>query len=94
MDAFAKLADPGFAQDVGFILGGYSAAAAGDLAVDQITDRDVPREVFGVATVVGAEYAPYVGGMTMRHMQLGGAAHTALAAADRLNVRENIEEAI
>lgn len=94
MDAFAKLADPGFIQDTAVIASGYGAAAATDIAVDRATSRDVPNELAGVGVVVGAQYAPYVKGRQMRHAQLGGAAYTTIALADRLGIRENIEEAL
>ncbi|MFT4921045.1 MAG: hypothetical protein ACI8XM_000238 [Haloarculaceae archaeon] len=94
MDAFAKLADPGFIEDAAFIVSGYGAAAMGDIAVDSALDRDVPNELLGLGVAVGAQYTPGIGGMQMRHAQLGGVAYAGLAAADRIGVRENVEEAL
>jgi hypothetical protein len=94
MDAFEKLADPGFARDTALIVSGYAAAAMTDIATDRALDRDVPNEIAGLAVVAGAEYAPKVGGMQKRQVQLGGGAYTALAVADRIGIRDTIEEAI
>lgn len=94
MEAFEKLADPGFARDTATILSGYGAAAGVDLAIEQFSSRDIPNEVSGLAVVAGAEYAPVVSGMQKRHVQLGGGAYAGLAFADRIGVRERIEEAI
>lgn len=94
MDAFEKLADPGFARDVATILTGYGAAAGVDLATEQFTSRNIPNEASGLAVVVGAEYAPVVSGMQKRHVQLGAGSYAALAFADRIGIRETVEGAL
>ena len=94
MDAFEKLADPGFARDTAYILSGYGAAAGVDLATEQLTSRDVPNEASGLAVVVGAEYMPRVDGRTKRFAQLGGGAYAGLAFADRIGIRDQIEGAL
>lgn len=94
MDAFSKLTDPGFARDTALIVGGYSATAGVDLAADEVTNRDIPAEAVGLGVVMGAEYAPVVSGRQMRHVQLGAGSYAALAFADRIGVRETVEEAI
>lgn len=94
MEAFEKLADPGFARDTAYIVSGYGAAAGADLALEQFSNRSFPNEVAGIGVVVGAEYAPVVSGMQKRHVQLGAAGYTAIALADRIGVRDAVEEAL
>lgn len=94
VDAFEKLADPGFTRDILTIVGGYGAAAGVDLAVEQFSSRNFPNEASGLAVVVGAEYAPVVSGMQKRHAQLGGGAYAVLAFADRIGVRDAVEGAL
>lgn len=76
------------------ILTGYSAAAGADLALDQVTGRNVPNEATGLAVLMSAEYAPVVSGRQMRHVQLGAGAYSALAFADRIGIRDTIEGAL
>lgn len=94
MEAFEKMAQPGFIKEVGAYLGGYSVAGGVDLAFDTVTDRDVPGELSGIVGVVGLQYAPVVSGQRMRQMQIGSAVYTADAVIDRLGIRARIEEAI
>jgi len=94
MDAFGKLADPGFARDTALLVSGYSIAAGLGVAAESMTDYDAPTEVYGLATVVGAEYAPGVSGRQKRHVQLGAGAHTALALGERFGVRDAVEGAM
>lgn len=94
MDAFEKLADAGFARDVMLIVSGYAGSAALEIAADNYANRAVPGEVLGLTTVTAAEYGPGISGRQKRHVQLGGGAYAALSLADRLNIRDNIEEAI
>jgi hypothetical protein len=94
MDAFGKLADPGFARDTALLVSGYSIAAALGVAAESMTDYDAPTEVYGLVTVVGAEYAPGVSGRQKRHVQLGAGAHTALALGERFGVRDAVEGAM
>lgn len=94
MDAFEKLADPGFARDTAYIMSGYGAAAGVDLALEQFSSRDMPNEASGLAIVVGAEYVPGVDGRTKRFAQLGAGSYAALAFADRIGIRDAVEGAL
>jgi len=43
MDAFGKLADPGFARDTALLVSGYSIAAGLGVAAESMTDYDDPE---------------------------------------------------
>ena len=94
VEAFEKMAQPGFIKEVGSVLAGYSAAGAMEYGADRFTQRDLPGEVFGVATVAAVQYAPVVSGQRMRQMQVGAAGYAGLSLADRLGIADSIKGAI
>jgi len=94
MDAFAKLAQADFAKDTMALVAGYSGAAGMDVAVEGMTDYNVPTEAYGISVAVALEYAPVVDEDTKRQAQVGAVGHSALALSDRLGVRNTAEEAI
>ena len=93
-DAFEKMAQPGFWQEVSVYLGGYATAGGVDMALDKFTQREIPDELSGVLAVGGLQYAPVVSGNRMRQMQVGAAAYSAEALAHRLGIVDAIEGAL
>lgn len=89
-DSFDALADEQMWMQTVAVAGGYMGASVAQMTVDGMLPVDVPNEGYGLG-VAAVGYA-YGGGYN-REIATGGALYTTDAFAQRIGVKESINQA-
>ncbi len=93
---FDKFADTGFAAEAGSAFGGFLAAelVASYFSDQTIAGMQVPPEAGGVALIVAGEAQPVLKGRKRRAMQVGAGVNIIDNLAERVGVRQAVQDAV
>lgn len=84
-----QLTDSDAWMNVGFVAGGYVAAAV----LNNVTENvgpDLPNELYGVASIAGATYA--LSGTDRKYMAAGGGLYVVDALAQRFGFKSTVTQ--